>query len=357
MDNIEVITIDTHLGVSFQVAIGVHDRDGVTLDVRSGDFKLPESVNVLLAGVPRGATVLDLGANIGTFALAAAAFGYNVVAVEASTHNVELLRESVRLNRFTNVRVVFAAISDRVGTIFFQENGAYGMVHESSTAPPGFVSVPTTTVDELLAADYPGQAVGFVKMDIEGSEVVAVGGMKKLLGGDAPPPIFYESNGHTLNHFHQTPAALISEFRKCGYKSYHADPKRLAPLSEGHVQFPCVVDYLATKGELTGAWRDHRTGEVSVEEQIQLALSEGQHPMWTHRAHAVRSLSQASQGILTDPRIRAVLATLKADTTPELRGAMDWYIVAITAARPVTPPAPARRSLLARAVAGVRGGR
>ena len=248
----EVVTVDTGLGVTFQLALGKDDRDGVSQIVRSGACPVPESLQFLLSGVPRGVTVLDLGANIGTFAVAAAAFGYDVIAVEASDRNVELLRESVRLNGFMNIRVVSVAVFDRVGTVFFHQNGPYGMVNTSSSAPPGFFEVPTTTVDAILELLQPTKKVGFVKIDIKGSETAAVRGMARLLGGQDAPPVFYEANGFTLDFFDKTPAALVSEFRRHGYESYRAESKRLAPLDDGYIQYPCVVDYLATKGGLGG---------------------------------------------------------------------------------------------------------
>lgn len=325
MSSIEVVTVNTALGDPFKMAIARDDTDAVTLSVRAGMTVMPSSVETLLAGVPRGAAVLDLGANIGTFAVAAAAFGYDVVAVEASAHNANLLHESARLNGFENLRIVSAAISDRVGTIFFQQNGPYGIVNPSATAPPGYDAVAATTVDELVNTTLAGRKVGFVKMDIEGSEVAAVHGMTGLMGGPDAPPIFYESNGHTLNLFGKSPADLVAEFERLGYKSYRAESQRLTPLGSGYVQYPCVVDYLAVKGALTGAWGDYRVAENTPEQQTQLALGEAAHPVSTHRVHLARTMSQAKASVLMEPRIWAALVALKNDTAQEVRQAMAWF--------------------------------
>ena len=325
MDDTEVFTIDTSHGVSFKLAISKHDYDGVTLSVRAGDFPLPVSVETLLAGVPRGATVLDLGANIGTFAIAAAAFGYDVVAVEASTHNVALLHESVRLNGFTNVRVVSAAVSDRVGTVFFRENGPFGMVDSSPTAPPGFTEVAMTTIDELVRSLGLAGKVGYVKIDIEGSETAAVHGMAGLMAGPGAPPIFYESNGYTLDLFGKSPATLLAEFPPRGYTSYQADWKRMVPLGNGYAQYTCVVDYLAVKGELTGAWRDDLVAANGHDRQVQLAVEESKHPHWTHRAHVARMLALSRASVLADPRIWAALVRLKADDEYGVPKSMAWF--------------------------------
>ncbi len=325
MDHTEVFTIRTDHGVSFKLAISEDDYDGVTLSVRAGDFPLPVSIEMLLAGVPRGATVLDLGANIGTFALAAAAFGYDVVAVEASSHNVALLHESIRLNGFTNVRVVPAAVSDRVGTIFFRENGPFGIVNTSPTAPPGFTEVAMTTVDELVKSLGLVGKVGYVKIDIEGSETAAIHGMTELMARPDAPPIFYESNGFTLDLFGYTPATLLAEFPPRGYTSYRADSKQLMPLGEGYLQYNCVVDYLAVRGELAGAWKGYLVAESSQEWQTRSAIDESNHDIWTHRAHAARMLSLAKASVLAEPRIWATLVKLKADDVGGVPKAMEWF--------------------------------
>ena len=349
MANVEVVTVRLAQGVGFQLAIDPAADDPVTAEVRGGHFALPTSVETLLAGVPLGATVIDLGANIGTFAITAAAFGYNVLAVEASPHNAELLRESARLNGYKNLRVVAAAVTDHIGTGHFRENGPFGVLGRTDSELPGYVAVAATTVDELVRTELSGAKVGFVKMDIEGSEVAAVRGMARLLGGgpfEKPtrwrrlshallgmagllgresPPVYYESNGHTLNMFRETPSTLLSALRELGYTSYEATSKRLVSLGEGHVQFQCVVDYLAVKRGLTGAWLDARLDEVTVPKQIMLALAEARLSANSHRAHAARTLALASPEILADSRVQFALLALKADPVADVSEAMGWF--------------------------------
>lgn len=55
-------------------------------------------VSLALAVVPRGGTFIDLGANVGSISLPVAAAGRRVMAVEAASVNVELLRASVALS-------------------------------------------------------------------------------------------------------------------------------------------------------------------------------------------------------------------------------------------------------------------
>jgi ubiquinone/menaquinone biosynthesis C-methylase UbiE len=73
------------------------------------DANAVDEVSMLLAlGLPSQATVVDLGAGTGQFALAIAAHVARVVAVDVSPVMLERLRAKVQRSRFTNVECVHA---------------------------------------------------------------------------------------------------------------------------------------------------------------------------------------------------------------------------------------------------------
>ena len=162
--------------------------DGTSTDPVSGAFAHGEPppywhlVDLMLEQTRPGDLVVDLGAHVGTFALAAAAGGRRVVAVEASAANAALLRASVRANHLFDLRVVTAAAGDAPGTVGFSPDGLRGRVvtpTEGGVAPE---AVPVVTVDELLA-ELGFVAAAFVKIDVEGSEVAAVRRHAAAAGG------------------------------------------------------------------------------------------------------------------------------------------------------------------------------
>src|SRR3954464_14995963 len=77
-------------GASF-VAVTDPDRqnDPVADALAEGTFPLVRLLDVARRCTPVGGRVLDLGSHVGSFALAAAASGFEVAAVEASTANAE----------------------------------------------------------------------------------------------------------------------------------------------------------------------------------------------------------------------------------------------------------------------------
>jgi hypothetical protein len=106
--------------------------------------------------------------------------------------------------------------------------------------------VRATTVDDLLE-ELGWERVDFIKMDIEGSEVSAVRGMARLLSRADAPPIFFESNRHTLGFFDKTPSDLKASLAALGYRNYLVAQNRLIPVLPETEQQDTVVDYLAIK--------------------------------------------------------------------------------------------------------------
>lgn len=119
---------------------------------------------------------VDLGANMGWFALHAAAIARQgqVIAIEPNYNNVQLLYHSLLANGFDNVRVLLCAVSDRPTKLrlnFVRSNGY--------VAPVGSGDKEATIVEgqplDALLGDIP--RVDVLKMDIEGYEPIALRGM------------------------------------------------------------------------------------------------------------------------------------------------------------------------------------
>jgi FkbM family methyltransferase len=232
-------------GISVEVVIGIEADDPVSLGIAHATHSNHALFDLMLKLVRPGQVVLDLGAHVGLFSLAAAAVGCQVAAVEASPRNAQLLRESVRRNRFDAVRVVQAAVSDRAGTVEFNACGPYGHLIAPDMKISG-TQVRSATVEQLLA-ELGWSRVDFIKMDIEGSELSALEGMSRLLAGPDAPPILYESNSHTLSFYGHTPRQLKQALRDLGYRSYLIAPGRLVPSDVDDRQVEVVADLLAIK--------------------------------------------------------------------------------------------------------------
>ena len=157
--------------------------DTIGSQLLSGSYE-PTIRRVLETLVTSGATVVDVGANIGYFtvlsALLAGPTG-RVIAFEPEPRNHAVLTDNVARNGLRQVMVVQAACADRVGqhelSINSSETGWHRLVAAGEVGRGKRVVVEVTTVDTIV-----GEApVDVVKIDVEGHEGAVVTGMAQTL--------------------------------------------------------------------------------------------------------------------------------------------------------------------------------
>lgn len=144
-----------------------------------------------------GDTVVDIGANVGLYSLAAAARGAIVHAIEPVPAAVERLRRSLELNPQLAERVHVHAqgVSDRSGTLtlFTQSLRSYSghaSAHLSDEDQVESVEVPISTLDATLPdMEAP---VRLVKIDVEGHEPAVLDGGREFFARTRPDYIFLE---------------------------------------------------------------------------------------------------------------------------------------------------------------------
>jgi FkbM family methyltransferase len=137
---------------------------------------------------------IDVGANIGTqtvYALRSGKF-CGVVAVEPEPHNLDLLRRNVAINGLGDkVHIVAAAASSSNSKATLtrdrQNFGAHSIQPNWSGTPGTEVIVDTRTIDDILVSlDIKVEDVGLVWIDVEGHELEALRGMKRLRAAQVP---------------------------------------------------------------------------------------------------------------------------------------------------------------------------
>lgn len=118
--------------------------------------------------------VIDIGANIGCFALVAgkAAARGRVYAFEPDSENFDMTRRSVRLNGLSNVTVERCAVAGESGSLKLY-HGAHGPLHSVVPGRLGEAEavdeVPAVTLPQIMDK-YAIERCGFLKMNCEGAE-------------------------------------------------------------------------------------------------------------------------------------------------------------------------------------------
>ena len=309
------------------VVVDAASDDPITGAIARGETPLFRPlVDLMLQLTEPGDVVLDLGAHIGTFALAAAGAQRLAVAVEASPGNAALLRASAAANHFWHFWVVTAAVGDTPGTVDFWSRGPWGHV----ATPADDVeseSVLAVTVDAMLY-ELGFLTCQFVKMDVEGCEVATIRGMRAMLEPDDAPPLLYEANGHTLALFDETPEGLVIALDELGYTSYYidyvVDPPLLIRIEPGVLQPETLVDCLALKQrpESIPGWRF--APPFTLDERVQRMVADCLVPNPDHRAYLASRLPEAGPDVLNHPALADTLAALADDPVDTVRQAAAW---------------------------------
>lgn len=290
-------------GLVFDVATEADPRDPVTRELALGVFPpiCGPAFELMDALVPPSGRVLDLGAHVGSFSLASAASGRRVLAVEPSPRNFELLDASRRENRFHDLQIVYAAVGDHSGVVGFIPAGPFGYV-AAGLNPVGGLDVRSVAVDDLLD-EVEWDRVDFLKMDVEGSEVAALIGMSRTLRRSDAPPLFVESNGHTLSLFGETPGTLKATLAAYGYRIFQVERRRLIPVAIDELQPTAVVDYLAVKSTPLPPGRWRIDPPMTIRERLRRVRASLGSPIAHDRAYIAGALERSPASLRDDREV------------------------------------------------------
>jgi FkbM family methyltransferase len=173
----------------------------------------------LMARVVRpGMVAVDVGANVGVHTLRLArAVGARgrVHALEPEPDNFRLLERAVREAGATQVRLHAAAAADRTGPLRLYLSPVNRGDHRmhADAVPRREVSVPAIVLDELLA-DEP--RVDFVKIDVQGAEVLVLRGLRRTLARRPVAGVLCELSPELQRRAGTDPEEFFALFRAAG---------------------------------------------------------------------------------------------------------------------------------------------
>ncbi|HXH50641.1 MAG TPA: FkbM family methyltransferase [Terriglobia bacterium] len=181
----------------------------------------PVCTRIYLQHLRKGDQVLDVGSNLGYYVLLAArAVGPSgrVLGFEPAKDVYAILERNVARSGLANIQVLPWAISDRSKAIEFygSEIPSWGsLIRERNLLQAEPTTVPAKKLDDLLD-EFPGFRPTVLRMDVEGAELMALQGARRLLQ-DYKPRIFVEIHPFAFewNQAHQT----IVQLRDMGYSS------------------------------------------------------------------------------------------------------------------------------------------
>lgn len=179
---------------------------------------------ILLEKIARpGMTVLDIGANIGYYALMELGLigeSGKLIAVEPSPKNIEIFNMNLALNGISGIRVIDGAISDKSEKKDFHlaEQGNLNTFHATGTGLKHLtgevVEVDSYTVSQVMEGEG---SLDLIRMDVEGHEVEVMTGMlESVREGTLKPTIIFETHLSRYGKEHDMESVLKAYFSE-GY--------------------------------------------------------------------------------------------------------------------------------------------
>ena len=168
-----------------------------------------------------GSLVIDVGANIGIYSeVFSNAVGSNgkVIAIEPDPSNLQTLSKKFSSSE-SNVEIVNAAVSNKIGTLYLKQNASNPAGHYISDQG---VAVKGITIDHItLDSKIP---LSLIKIDVEGAEGLVIDGGKKTIIKHRPV-IHMEYSPERLINFGSDPIDLLSFLEKNKYSFCLLDKK------------------------------------------------------------------------------------------------------------------------------------
>jgi FkbM family methyltransferase len=171
--------------------------------------------------VPEGALVIDVGANVGFFALRFANWVGDtgkVIAIEPEDQNSAHLVEAIGREGFSNrIETLKAVAAAEPGQIFLEINTLHPADHKISRDGTG-LPVQAVTLDQLVP-DKTRLRPALVKIDVQGAEMMVLQGAAGILAL-AGPALFVELDEPGLNRFGTSISAVLDHLSAYGYEPY-----------------------------------------------------------------------------------------------------------------------------------------
>ena len=250
------------------------ELDGVVfdLDLREQRHRLVyldlfdiELRRVILPLLRPGDLVVDVGANFGFWALAAANRGCRVVAIEPIPPTRELLvANAIRNGLQDHLEVVSDAMSDAVGELTLMipdgEGGRASAHPEPATNMEEF-TVAATTLDDLVGDRH----IRLLKIDVEGHEVSVLSGAKNMLGNGSVDYVMIEIVGRHLERAGSSASDLCTLLTDSGFELVRWVHALDGLFPKARPRLPSMGEIGVQHGDALWKWRGSSTATPAAQ--------------------------------------------------------------------------------------------
>ena len=170
--------------------------------------------------VKEGMVGVDIGANIGYYTLQLAKLvGPNgkVYAFEPDPGNYSLLVKNIKANGYKNIIPIQKAVSDKTGKsrlFFCEEHHGDHRIFDSGDSRK-VITIEAVALDDFFSEK---DRIDIIKMDVQGSEYLALSGMEKLVRRQKDLTIISEFSPDLLARCGVSPEEFIKKISDLGFR-------------------------------------------------------------------------------------------------------------------------------------------
>ena len=212
-------------------------------------------------------TILDLGANIGYYALMESKIvgeEGKIIAIEPHPSNFELLNKNINLNKAKNITSTHAAVTDHDGTTklhLSKLSNVHSVLPSVNYTEEKSIDVPSVSIATILK-QY--KKIDIIRMDIEGFETVILESIIKINKHKKfTPSILFEL--HAKKYREGQMETILKNMSQAGFKISYLATSNKNLIKK--LNIPIVIS-ISTDGKIR-----HILENISTEQAIQLIPS------------------------------------------------------------------------------------
>jgi FkbM family methyltransferase len=175
----------------------------------------------LLAFIPQGTMVIDIGANVGFFTRLFAHHlrSGQVVAIEPEARNVADLKAMlIREGLAERVDIIQALVTDQIGERLLTIDPLHPANHHMGAEG---IPTPSVTLDQI--AESAPLPISLIKIDVQGAEMLVFQGGQKTIS-QHKPVLYVEVSPSDLERFDTSAEVLLDWIEARGYMFYQLTP-------------------------------------------------------------------------------------------------------------------------------------
>jgi len=198
-----------------------HGNDGLALSI----FKTyePSQTQIVKNYVKKGDRVIDVGAHVGYYTLLLSQLVGNtgkVYAFEPDPKNFELLKKNIEVNSFKNIELIQKAVSNKTGIIKLylgDQDRATNRIYDAQlNDTKKSIEIKTISLDEYIK----DKKIDFIKIDVEGSELGVIEGMKSIFQNNKQIKIIIEFFPFLIEKSGNKPKEILKELENLNFEMF-----------------------------------------------------------------------------------------------------------------------------------------